>query len=337
MSISASASPCVVSLPHKSLAAPPVKKDEFGIVGNSAVMRRLRLQVRRIGPHFRTALVSGEPGTEKESIARALHATCRSASAPFVVCHAAFDDALVDCNTSARSEDGLGRAISMSPRGTLFLGEINEMPLEAQERLLHVLEKYEPAQSRLATSQRIDLRMIASTSEDLRLLVSTGRFRQELYQRLATVEIKVPPLRERAEDLPELVRYSVERFAPLYGKHVPDVAEEAMVWMRRYHWPGNLSELERVLRNGVLQTRGGPLGLHHLPTPQKQRPAQRSETYGRRSVRLQDVVEQHVLRVLKDCGGNKLRAAGALGISRSTLYRMLDTSAANSRRQYLNC
>ena len=179
--------------------------------------------------------------------------------------------------------------------------------------------------------------MITTTCEDLRVLVSTGRFLQELYQRLATVEITVPPLSERMDDLPDLVRHFLEQFALLNGKHVSEVAEDAMLRMHRYHWPGNVRELEGVLRKGVLQTEGGPLGLHHLPIPREERQADRSETGASESMRLQDVVEQHVLRVLKDCGGNKLRAAEALDISRSTLYRMLDTSAANTRRQILNC
>jgi DNA-binding NtrC family response regulator len=273
-----------------------------------------------MGPHFRTVLIRGEAGTEKELIARALHGMSQSANAPFVVCHAApFDDAL-----------GRGK---MSPRGTLFLDEISEMPLEAQGRLLHVLEKHDSAQNRTDALQRIDLRMIASTCEDLRGLVSTGRFRQELYQRLATVEISVPPLRERMEDFPGLTQYFLERFALLYGRSVHEVAEDAMERMRRYHWPGNARELEGVLRDGMLQNEGEVLELRHLPVFAGQAGEEQSMIGASGSVRLQDVVEQHVLRVLKDCGGNKLRTAEMLGISRSTLYRMLDIgAAANSLR-----
>jgi DNA-binding NtrC family response regulator len=338
MSLSGSASSCFASLPHKSLAAPSVKRDEFGIIGNSAAARRLRLQVRRIGPHFRTVLIRGEAGTEKELIARALHGISQCAGAPFVVCPAAaFDDALSNANVSAGSDDDLGRMMRMSPRGTLFLDEIGEMSLVAQGRLLHLLERHDAAQNRLDVSQRMDLRMIVSTCEDLRVLVSTGHFRQELHQRLATVEITVPPLSERMEDIPELVRYSLERFGLLYGKSVPEVAEDAMERMRRYHWPGNVRELEGVLRNGVLQTEGGPVGLNHLSMPGEQHRTKQSATGASRSVRLQDVVEQHVLCVLKDCGGNKLRAAEALGISRSTLYRMLDAGTANGLRRGATC
>lgn len=331
MSISRSASSCVATLPSGPLLAPLAKREDFGVVGSSAAIRRLRLQIRRIGPHFRTVLIRGEAGTEKELIAQSLHGMSQNPGAPFVVCHAAtFDDSLADSNVNAGSENILGHMMKMSQRGTLFLDEISEMPLEAQERLLHALEKYDAVQNRLDASQRMDLRMIASTYEDLRVLVSTGRFRQELYQRLATVDVTVPPLSERMEDLPELVQFFLDRFALLYGRSVPEIAKDTMERMRRYHWPGNVRELEGVLRDGVLHSESGQLDLHHLSTPGEQHRTEQLTAGASGSVRLQDVVEQHVLRVLKACGGNKLRAAEALGISRSTLYRMLDSSAVGN-------
>jgi DNA-binding NtrC family response regulator len=282
-------------------------------------MRRLRLQVRRIGPHFRAVLVSGEAGTEREWVARALHGVSPEPRAPFVACQAAaFEDALAEC----------GHLTNMSQRATLFLDEVSEMPLEAQGRLLEVLKKHELAHSRLEVSQRMDLRMIASTSEDLKILVSTGRFRQDLYQRLATVDITVPPLRERIDDLPELARYFLRQFALLYGRSFRGITEDAMEQMRRYHWPGNARELEGVLRDGILQSRGGPIELHHLPVFAWRSGIEQSVAGASGSVRLHDIVEQHVLHVLKNCGGNKLRAAEVLGISRSTLYRMLDITAS---------
>jgi DNA-binding NtrC family response regulator len=174
----------------------------------------------------------------------------------------------------------------------------------------------------------MELRIIASTEEDLKILVSTGRFSQELYQRLATVDITLPPLRERMEDLPELARYFLERFAALYGRGVRAIADEGMEQMQKHPWPGNVSELESVLRSSVLRSEGEVLEPHHLPSfPARNRPEQAIAEVNK-SVRLQDVIEQHVLRVLKDCGGNKLRAAEMLGISRSTLYRMLDAGVS---------
>jgi DNA-binding NtrC family response regulator len=306
-----------------------MERSEFEIIGSSAVMKRLRLQVRRIGPHFRTVLVSGEAGTGKELVARKLHAMSLSASGPFVACHAkALEDLLVECTADAGSADPLRRLMKRSQRGTLFLDGINEMPLEGQGRLVGALKKHELMQSRLEASQRKDLRLIASTCEDLRILASTGRFRQDLYQLLATVDIAVPPLRERMEDLPELAKCFLGRFALLYGKSVHGIADEAMGRMQRYCWPGNVRELESVLRNGVLRSEREVLESHHLPVFAESSEVVSTTANAAESVRLRDVVEKHVLRVLKDCGGNKLRAAEALGISRSTLYRMLDAGAS---------
>ncbi len=284
------------------------------MIGGSAAMKRLRLQVRRIGPHFRAVLVRGEAGTEKKLVARALHGGSPGADGPFVVGRAAtFADGLAECEARTK----------VSSRPTLFLDDVDEMSLMMQDQLLRKLKENEPAQS-LDVSRRTESRMVASTSEDLRVLVSAGRFRQELYQRLATVQIVVPPLRERMEDLQELARHFLRRFARLDGSRVQEIADDAMERMQEYRWPGNVRELESVLRSSVLQCEGGVLECRHLPMLSEANELGVPSAGEVGSARLQDVVEQHVLRVLKDCGGNKLRAAEMLGISRSTLYRMLD-------------
>jgi DNA-binding NtrC family response regulator len=215
----------------------------------------------------------------------------------------------------------------MSPRETLFLDKVSEMHLEMQDQLLQVLKKHERAQGSQESSQRSGLRIIAATREDLRTLASAGRFRQELYQRLATLEIAVPPLRERIEDLPELASFFLRRFTMLYGRGVPEIADDALDRMRQYRWPGNVRELEDVLRAVVMRSDGGRIELHHLPEFDEKDAL--SSTTMNKGARLQDVVEQHVLHVLKGCGGNKLRAAEMLGISRSTLYRMLEAGASS--------
>jgi DNA-binding NtrC family response regulator len=329
MSISRSASSYVTTSPPESLEPPFAAWDESGIVGSSTAMKRLRQQVRRIGPHFRTVLISGEPGTGKELVARALHRMSPASGGPFVICHAAaIEEALEESERNDRTADDVGRLMKKSARGTLFLDRISDMPLEAQGRLLRGLMQHELAQSRINTPQRIELRIIASTEEDLRILLSTGRFSQELYQRLATVDIALPPLRERMEDLPEVAKYFMERFAQLYGRTICEIKDKTVERMQEYRWPGNISELEDVLRNGVLRSEGGDIESHHLSLfAEASEPEQSTIRVG--SVRLQDVIEQHVLRVLKECGGNKLRASEVLGISRSTLYRMLDAGVSS--------
>jgi DNA-binding NtrC family response regulator len=304
----------------------PAETDDCEIVGSSAAIRRLRLQVRRIGPHFRTVLVKGEPGTEKELVARALHAMTQTPGAPFVACNAAeFEAFLAGCNGVVEA-DLAGSWMTVCDGGTLFLGEISKMPLKAQRQLLDAIKKHELARCRVDASQRPDLRVIASTSEDLRIMVSTGRFLQELYHRLTTVEITVPPLRERIDDLDELVRHFLGRLAQLYGRSFHDIPEVAMEQLRRHRWPNNVRELERMLRDGVMQSKGESIELYPLSASVEPNGLEQSAATTSKSMRLQDVVAEHVLRVLKDSGGNKLRAAEALGISRSTLYRILDTA-----------
>lgn len=308
-----------------SVGSMSAETDEVEIIGNSTAIRRLRLQVRRIGPHFRTVLVKGEPGTEKDLVARALHKMTQNPTTPFVSCSPA------QFGTSRNGDietDLAGSWMTLCHGGTLFLDEISEMPLKAQGRLLDVLIEHESGLNRLEFSQRPSMRVIASTSEDLRIMVSTGRFRQELYQRLATVEITVPPLRERIDDLGELVRHFLSRFAQPNGKSIPAIPELAMEQMRRYRWPENMRELECVLRDCMVRSKGSPIDLHPPYVSVNRRGQEQSGAVASKSVRLQDVVAEHVLRVLKDNGGNKLRAAEALGISRSTLYRILDTGFA---------
>lgn len=326
MSISQPASHSLPLPPSTPVGSMSVGTREVEIVGSSAAIRRLRLQVRRIGPHFRTVLVKGEPGTEKEPVARALHRMSQTPGAPFVACNAAeFETSPTGCNGSIGA-DLAGSWMTVCHGGTLFLDEIGEMPLKAQGRLLDVLKKRELKQSRVEAPQRPDLRVIASISEDLRIMVSTGRFRHELYQRLATVEITVPPLRERIDDLDELVRHFLGRFAQLYGRSFHDIPQAAMEQMRRHRWPDNVRELETMLRNCVVKSKSESIELY--PPSAEPNGLEQSAAAVNKSVRLQDVVAEHVLRVLKDSGGNKLRAAEALGISRSTLYRILDTGVA---------
>jgi DNA-binding NtrC family response regulator len=322
--------------PDLSFEAPPSKEKrereqegEGELVGSSAAMRRLRLQVHRIGPHFRTVLVRGEAGTGKALVAKALHRASHCANGPFVARPAARVEGGPE---GARGEghassDTLGSLIKMAQLGTLFLDEIGEMPPQVQAGLLRVLKRNEHLQSHADTPQRQELRVIASTSKDLRCLVAAGHLRQDLYQRLAMVEITLPPLRERLEDIGELARYLLHRLVVRDEHGAPAITDEVMERLRGHSWPGNVRELEEVLRSAVLRSERGVVEQHHLPEFAVTSMASHNGDSGA-SVRLEDVVEQHVLRVLKDCRGNKLRAAEMLGISRSTLYRMLEAGAA---------
>jgi DNA-binding NtrC family response regulator len=326
MSITRSDSPTFIEPSRGLVEEPWPEGNGFEIVGYSAEIKRLRLQVRRIGPHFRTVLISGEAGTGKEQVARALHGMSHVADGPFVVCHgAALEEAITEQLTE--NADALGCLTKMAHRGTLFLHGIHEMPLQTQLRLLRLLRRHDSTQHHPETC-KLDLRMIAATSENLKILASAGRFQQELYQRFAMVEITLPPLRARRDDIPDLAKYFMSQLAPLYRRNVPAISDEAMDRMLNYSWPGNVRELKGIVRSSLSRVEGEVLESHHLPALAEENvPSSTAEGIAE-SARLQDVVEHHVLRVLKDCGGNKVRAAEVLGISRSTLYRMLDASAS---------
>jgi DNA-binding NtrC family response regulator len=289
-----------------------LKRTDGAIVGDSVAMKRLRMQIRRIGPHFRTVLIHGERGTGKELVARALHHESVRA-----------DDAFV----AAAFGNRISYLMKMARGGTLFFKGIDEAPLETQDELLEALRRQEWSQEGLAAPQRLSTRIAASTEQDLRGLVASGRFRQELYQRIGMVQIGVPALRERMDDVPALAMHFIAGFEKQY-RQAMTIAKDAMELLKSHRWPGNVQELEDVLANAVLQRERGEIRAQQLIFSAALPEIDRSEACtvdAGKAARLQEVVDRHVLRVLHDCAGNKLKAAEVLGISRSTLYRMLES------------
>jgi DNA-binding NtrC family response regulator len=295
---------------------------ESELVGHSAAIERLRVQVQRIAPHFRSVLVRGERGTGKKLVARMLHIARGVTAEPFLLRDA------VAVEACRRADAPVSKFFEGVEKATLFLDGVDGLSLPAQDWLLRTLSWKDSALSSKRNLPEIELRVIASTTDDLRTLVAAGRFRNELYQRLATVEITVPSLRARMEDLSELAEHFLDRFGRLNGRNIQEIAPEAMQRLQEHHWPGNVCELSSVIRNAVLRSDGVLLRQVELALLARPGEEERVRTNGGASVRLQDVVERHVLDVLKGCGGNKLRAAEMLGISRSTLYRMLETGSS---------
>ncbi|HZY73752.1 MAG TPA: sigma 54-interacting transcriptional regulator, partial [Edaphobacter sp.] len=220
------------------------------MIGCSAAMRRLRLQVRRIGPHFRTVLVYGERGVGKETVARALHQVNAGRDDPFVV------------SAEGNRIDSL---MKIARRGTLFFHEISEMPLVTQDEFLKILRRHEWAREGLAAPQRIGPRIIAATHRDLRTLAVGGGFRQELYQRLTMVQMGVAPLRERREDIPALAAHFLDRFAREQRKSIVTMTKEALERLQLHEWPGNVRELEGTVREAVSRCSGDTLTERELP------------------------------------------------------------------------
>ena len=317
------------------------------LMGDSVVVRRLRSQVQRIAPYFRIALLRGETGSGKQRVARALHALSPGAEGPFIVAKAV---AIAQSIADDRAEQA-SAALSLlesAQSGTLYLDCLGELPFTLQAPLLRFLRLCEEQRATSPTAIRnglhrasrqpqgrplpahlLPIRILAATDRDLRILASIGQFHQDLYARLSTVEILVPPLRQRIEDIPILAAWLLRTIANETGQAPKLLANNTLIQLQERLWPNNLRELERALAQAAALAEGALIEPRHLlalvePPPSTHPSALRFE-------RLHDVIHQHVLDVLTRCGGNKLRAAEMLGISRSTLYRMLNTVSVSTR------
>jgi len=257
--------------------------------GTSSEVQRLRSQVERIAPHFRMALLTGESGTGKRAIAHKMHRASPAASHPFTV---------IDSSDFARQSP------PTSARGTVYLPGLDGLHPASQGRMLRAIK-----------SLHRETRVVLASQHDPRGLVSGGRLRRDLYESVGTLEIRVPALRNRMEDLNLIILAMLKRLST--ADSPADITPGALLALSHYRWPGNLEELlatcETLSQTGTLITQTDLPYFERQPVPAP--PA-----------RLEQAMHRHVLEVLQSCSGNKLRAAEALGISRSTLYRMLDNS-----------
>jgi transcriptional regulator with PAS, ATPase and Fis domain len=205
------------------------------------------------------------------------------------------------------------------------------MPLSTQAKLLRALQNHEIQRVGSHALRKVEVRIIAATNRDLRALAASGQFRQDLYYRIAMVEVLLPTLRERLEDLPVLVEYLVQRLAAQYEKEVSTVHPDVLAALQNYSWPGNVRELENVVGTAILQAQGSMILPEDLPALKMQMAVAAAVPAGTVIYKLNDIIEQHVLKALEISMGNKLRAAEMLGISRSTLYRMLETYISKAK------
>ncbi len=301
------------------------------LTGASDPTERLRSQIARIGPYFRVALVTGETGVGKDLAARCLHRASqagRGLSGALVQCGGEELEAAAAANVAGRSSGGLTELVAQAQGGTLLLDEPGDLSVPAQAALTRLLEKLERQNS------AAQCRIIAVSRQNLKVLAATGSFRSDLYHRLSAVEIHVAPLRDRLEDVPALAIELLRELAPACGRDLHEISGAAMERLKLQPWSGNVRELRNVLSRALMEGEATTLGeeeiLRALPRPEPMRvvPAPTSAVKG---TRLQDAIEEHVLRVLRECEGNKLRAADLLGISRSTLYRMLESTSTAER------
>jgi DNA-binding NtrC family response regulator len=298
-----------------------------GFVGKSAVMRGLFSRVQRAAQHYSAALVTGESGTGKELVARSLH-HLSGRSGPFVVCNcSAIPDSLFESQLfghvkgaftgATRDEPGF---VGAAQDGTLFLDEIGELPVTLQPKLLRFLQNGEIQRVGSPTLIHSNARVVAATNLDLRELVKQRSFREDLYYRLAMVQFRVPPLRDRMEDFPLLLRHFLDRYAAQYAKPELTPTPQAERILRRHAWPGNIRELQNVLGYACMMARNSVVELSDFP---EWWVATLGEPAPASTRALQALEYQHIQQVLTECGGNRTRAAKALGIGRATLYRAL--------------
>ncbi len=306
-----------------------------GLVARSPEMRVVLEVARRAARSHATVLITGESGTGKGALARWIHDHSPRRDGPMLEVNcAAMPGGLVEAElfgvrrgafTDAReSRDGLFVEAS---GGTLFLDEIGEMPLEAQAKLLGVLESNKVRPVGDTTEVEVDVRVVAATNRAIEDDLRDGRFRTDLFYRLNVIRIAVPPLRERTDDIPELVRAFLQRRSR--GEALPlGISEDALRWLMRQPWPGNVRELANVIERAVALTEHDTIVLEDVVDVGNTRDAVPDLLAGavKRRLSLDDVERQYISQVLDDCGGNVSRAARILGIDRRTLYRKLNRS-----------
>jgi two-component system response regulator AtoC len=319
--------------------------DRPPLVGDSPAMKAIYEMVAKVADSPSTVLITGESGTGKELIAKALQRGSSRRDKPLIKVNcAAIPKDLVESELFGYERGAFTGAVGSKPGrfeladgGTLFLDEIGEVPVEMQVKLLRALQESEFERVGGIKTLRVDVRLIAATNRDLKALIAEGRFREDLYYRLAVVPICLPPLRERREDIPLLVRHFIQKYDERLGKHVEGMEDEALQLLLGYSWPGNIRELENLMERSVLFADGPLIQANALPDSLREKGAQApvpiaamgplgaiaapSGASMKEIVRhAQAELEKELIgRALEETGGNVTRAAKRLQISRKSL------------------
>jgi two-component system, NtrC family, response regulator AtoC len=305
-----------------------------GLIGQSHQMVEIYKLIARMAALDTTVLIEGETGTGKELVARAIHGASARAARPFVVVDcAALPETLFESELFGHERGAFTGAfaarrglLETSTGGTCVLDEIGELTAPLQAKLLRTLQERSIRRVGGNDAIPVDVRVIAATNRDLRRLVADGGFRDDLYYRLNVVTITVPPLRERASDIPLLAQHFLEIFARRSGRPIRRLAPEAVALLAGYRWPGNVRELEHVIERATALSAAETLLPDDLP-PHLREERDRAPRLPADGMTLEDVKRWYVNKVLEESGGNKLRAAELLGIDRRTLYRILERQA----------
>lgn len=299
-----------------------------GIVGNSPPMLELYEMIDRIAGTESSILIEGESGTGKELAARAVHSKSHRSRGPFIPINCgALPENLLESElfgyargafTGANeAKKGLFEAAS---NGSIFLDELSEMAPNLQVKLLRVLQEKEIRPVGAIEHKKVNIRVVAATNKELSREVSAGRFREDLFYRLSVISLRLPPLRERKEDIPLLVHYFIMKFNRLYNREIEGVAPHAMQNLLDYHWQGNVRELGNVIERAVILEKGKTITAKELSlgTGRGHSPTVGAVAHQYKS--LEEMEKDYIEKVLKTTKGNRTKAASILGIGRRTLY-----------------
>jgi DNA-binding NtrC family response regulator len=319
-----------------------LKDLEFhGIVGKSPAMLEVFDFARKVARHYTNVLVVGQTGTGKELVARAIHQISPVSTQRLAVCNcSALVDTLLESQLFGHLRGSFTGATDTRPGlfeyangGTVFLDEIGETSLAMQAKLLRVIQNREIQRVGSPEVRQINVHLIAATNRDLRAEVLAGRFREDLFYRLNSIQIRIPPLSERLEDIPLLVQFFLKKYNEAYGKKIPGLARRAQAVLLQHPWPGNVRELENVISSACITATGDFIDLADLPEHLQHHRASRTETGDEwQPISLEEVRKVHIQRVLDMCQGNCVRAAHILGIGRTSLYRYLKRDGGAERR-----
>jgi two-component system, NtrC family, response regulator AtoC len=308
-----------------------------GMLGKSEAIRRVFRTVEKVAPYSTTVLVQGESGTGKELVARALHRQGPRAGKPFVPVNCgAIPDTLLESELFGHKRGAFTDAhtdrrglFEEADGGTLFLDEIGELPLQLQVSLLRVLQEGTVRPLGASRDRRVDVRVVAATVRDLKHEVEQGRFREDLFYRLNVLQVNVPPLRDRREDIPLLIEHFVERNNGRLGTRIEGVDPQARKLLLEHTWPGNVRELENVIERAVVLAEGDTLHPEDLPERLREPldPVAATLASGELSIKktARHIEEELIKRALHKTGGNRTQAAKLLEIShRALLYKIKD-------------
>jgi DNA-binding NtrC family response regulator len=313
-----------------------LKDLEFhGIVGKSPAMLEVFDFARKVARHYTNVLLIGATGTGKELVARAIHQISPMSQQKLAVCNcSALVDTLLESQLFGHMRGSFTGATDTRPglfefanNGTVFLDEVGETSLPMQAKLLRVIQNREIQRVGSPEVRQINVRLIAATNRDLRAEVLAGRFREDLYYRLCSIQLRLPSLTERLEDIPLLVQFFLKKYNDAYGKTISGLTRRAQASLLQHSWPGNVRELENVISSACITTGGDFIDLADLPEGLQHRGQRTADGDEWRPLSLEEMRRVHIHRILDMCQGNRLRAAQVLGIGRTSLYRYLKEDA----------